>query len=553
MPIASNFSQSRYDTSYLDSLRNLSNDFSTKGIQQEKLAQDAINSANDMAYKNARAKAQDAQNAVTNQMGYDSLGVSKEKIAIEQYNNKSKNQASYNALYQKGLIKEPYVDGVDYGTQFDNVMKATTTENNTKATAAQIAASNASTNLSNLTIDEVNKQNRIEKAKAEANVFLTTPQTKDVTNPEWNKNKDIVNNTTLVNPLDGGVQLDPSQITSLKQLSQKETELANLQKNSPVVSQGVGYNGPHMTVTPEVEKLTNEVNSLKSQVSPEVLQKVYPAVANGSLDKFNSDKALVDSANTFISNPSNQTIKDTRTPTKQETLAYFKSQGADAITLNAIAQQLNSGDNTNNGSGLSSLGSGSSNSPISSQVNKILGNDTKDAKAQIYFDEHNKKLLGEKEQYAVNFNKYGKALQDAGINVNVLKTNDGLEKAIKENLTPDGLPKNSTIVKEKLLATSLNDFVSKNKDDSDNNSSTNISQFIDSNKAVLSQIPTQELESFLAGVQSDYKNQGTFLKNLSDGSPIGDALDNRIKIWNQSHPKNLQLSDSQIGKFMSDN
>ena len=550
MPIASNFSQSRYDTSYLDSLRNLSNDFSTKGIQQEKLAQDAINSANDMAYKNARAKAQDAQNAVTNQMGYDNLGVAKEKIAIEQYNNKSKNQASYNALYQKGLIKEPYVDGVDYGTQFDNVMKAITTENNTKATAAQITASESSTNLNNLAIDEVNKQNRIEKAKAEANVFLTTPQTKDVTNPEWDKNKEVINNTPLVNPLNG-VQWDTSQITSLNQLKQKETELANLQKNSPVVSQGVGYNGPRMTATPEVEKLTNEVNSLKSQVSPEVLQKVYPAIANGSYDKYISDKALVDSANTFISNPANQTIKDTRTPTPQETLAYFNSQGADVITLNAIAQHLTGGGNSS--SGLSSLGSGSSNSPISSQVNKILGNDTKDAKTQIYFNEYNKKVLGEQEQYAVNFNKYSKALQDAGINVNVLKTNDGLEKAIKENLTPDGLPKNSPIVKEKLLATSLNDFVSKNKDDNDNNSSTNISQFIDSNKSILSQIPTQELESFLAGVQSDYKNQGTFLKNLSDGSPIGDALDNRIKIWNQSHPKNLHLSDSQIGKFMSDN
>ena len=550
MPITSNFSQSRYDTSYLDSLRNLSNDFSTKGIQQEKLAQDAINSANDMAYKNARAKAQDAQNAVTNQMGYDNLGVAKEKIAIEQYNNKSKNQASYNALYQKGLIKEPYVDGVDYGTQFDNVMKAITTENNTKATAAQIAASQSSTDLNNLAIDEVNQQKRIEKAKAEANVFLTTPQTKDVTNPEWNKNKDIINNTPTVNPLDG-VQFDPNQITSLKELANKEKQLMNVQKNIGNNNSSADWTGDSFLGSPEEEQLSAEVNSIRSKLSPEVLKTVYPAIANGSYDKYISDKALVDSANTFISNPANQTIKDTRTPTPQETLAYFNSQGADVITLNAIAQHLTGEGNSS--SGLSSLGSGSSNSPISSQVNKILGNDTKDAKTQIYFDEHNKKLLGEKEQYAVNFNKYGKALQDAGVNVSVLKTNDGLEKAVKEYLTPEGLPKNSPIVKEKLLATSLNDFVSKNKDDNDNNSSTNISQFIDSNKSILSQIPTQELESFLAGVQSDYKNQGTFLKNLSDGSPIGDALDNRIKIWNQSHPKNLQLSDSQIGKFMSDN
>ena len=98
-------------------------------------------------------------------------------------------------------------------------------------------------------------------------------------------------------------KFDPNQITSLKQLSQKETELANLRKNSPDVSQGVGYNGTRRIVTPELEKLTNEVNSLKSQVSPEVLQNVYPSIANGSYDKYIADKALVDKANTYLANP----------------------------------------------------------------------------------------------------------------------------------------------------------------------------------------------------------------------------------------------------------
>ena len=463
--------------------------------------------------------------------------IRKLSLTKEQQWKEAKNRAAFEAGVQNGYIPKGTV--YDINTDFSTLNDTTSKSLVDKSTIAQHNASinnlNASTAQTKLITDTANEQLNQQKQLDKWAIYNTTERPVVKTNTEWTNAQNTVNNTSLVNPLEGVQQFDPNQITSLKQLSQKETELANLQKNI-LASQGVGYYNPGVTVNPELKKLTNEVNSLKSQVSPEVLQNVYPSIANGSYDKYIADKALVDKANTYLSNPANEKVTNYEAPTVLQTIEKMKADGVDASTINAYAKTYLNG--TNNATSLSNLVSGTNNSnPLSSKINTLTGKDNnKDMRDQIYLQEHTKKALSEKEQYAVNYAKYSKALTQAGVNVDALTTNDGLEKAAKEYLTPEGLPKNSIEAKTANIITSLQEM--RSKDETDKDTGTNLNEWVKANQEALKDMNADEIKSLMQLVKSKYQSQSTsWWHNNFNGSPTGDALVNATNDYNSTRSK----------------
>ena len=538
-----NFQTSAIDTSLNNSLAQLASGFNQAGIGQANFVNTSIQQDKEAQFKRDKLVSDEAyQNNVLGQ-GAAKIAQTDYQLTKEQQWKEAKNRAAFEAGVQNGYIPKGTV--YDINTDFSTLNDTTAKSLVDKSTIAQHNASinnlNASTTQTKLITDTANEQLNQQKQLDKWTMYNTTEIPVVKTNPEWTNAQNTVNNTSLVNPLEGVQQFDPNQITSLKQLSQKETELANLQKNSPDVSQGVGYNGPRMTVTPELEKLTNEVNSLKSQVSPEVLQKVYPFIANGSYDKYTADKVLVDKANTYLTNPANEKVTNYEAPTVLQTIEKMKTDGVDPSTINAYAKKYLSNTN-NNTTSLSDLISGTNNSnPLSSKINTITGkdNDSKDVRNQIYLQEHTKKALSEKEQYAVNYAKYSKALIKAGVNVDVLTTNDGLEKAVKEYLTPEGLPKSSIEAKTANVITSLQEM--RSKDETDKDTGTNLNEWVNANQEALKDMSADEIKSLMQLVKSKYQSQSTsWWHNNFNGSPTGDALRNATNDYNDTRPKELK-------------
>ena len=533
-----NFQASAIDTSLNNSLAQLASGFNQAGIGQANFVNTSIQQDKEAQFKRDKLASDEAyQNNVLGQ-GAAKIAQTDYQLTKEQQWKEAKNRAAFEAGVQNGYIPKGTV--YDINTDFSTLNDTTSKSLLDKSTIAQHNASinnlNASTAHTNLITDTANEQLNQQKQLDKWAMYNTTERPVVKTNTEWTNAQNTVNNTTLVNPLDG-VQFDPNQITSLKQLSQKETELANLRKNSPDVSQGVGYNGPRMTVTPELEKLTNEVNSLKSQVSPEVLQNVYPSIANGSYDKYTADKALVDKANTYLTNPANEKVTNYEAPTVLQTIEKMKTDGVDASTINAYAKTYLNG--TNNATSLSNLISGTNNSnPLPSKINTLTGkdNNNKDIRDQIYLQEHTKKALNEKEQYAVNYAKYSKALTKAGVNVDVLTQNDSLEKAVKEYLTPEGLPKNSIEAKTANVITSLQEM--RSKDETDKDTGTNLNEWVKANQEALKDMSADEIKSLMQLVKSKYQSQSnSWWHNNFNGSPTGDALANATNDYNDTRSK----------------
>ena len=533
-----NFQASAIDTSLNNSLAQLASGFNQAGIGQANFVNTSIQQDKEAQFKRDKLASDEAyQNNVLGQ-GAAKIAQTDYQLTKEQQWKEAKNRAAFEAGVQNGYIPKGTV--YDINTDFSTLNDTTSKSLLDKSTIAQHNASinnlNASTAHTNLITDTANEQLNQQKQLDKWAMYNTTERPVVKTNTEWTNAQNTVNNTTLVNPLDG-VQFDPNQITSLKQLSQKETELANLRKNSPDVSQGVGYNGPRMTVTPELEKLTNEVNSLKSQVSPEVLQNVYPSIANGSYDKYTADKALVDKANTYLTNPANEKVTNYEAPTVLQTIEKMKTDGVDASTINAYAKTYLNG--TNNATSLSNLISGTNNSnPLPSKINTLTGkdNNNKDIRDQIYLQEHTKKALNEKEQYAVNYAKYSKALTKAGVNVDVLTQNDSLEKAVKEYLTPEGLPKNSIEAKTANVITSLQEM--RSKDETDKDTGTNLNEWVKANQEALKDMSADEIKSLMQLVKSKYQSQSnSWWHNNGNGSPTGDALANATNDYNDTRSK----------------
>ena len=533
-----NFQASAIDTSLNNSLAQLASGFNQAGIGQANFVNTSIQQDKEAQYKRDKLASDEAyQNSVLGQ-GAAKIAQAEYSLNKEQQWKEAKNRAAFEAGVQNGYIPKGTV--YDINTDFSTLNDTTAKSLIDKSTIAQHNASinnlNASTAQTKLITDTANAQLNQQKQLDKWAIYNTTERPVVKTNTEWTNAQNTVNNTSLVNPLEGVQQFDPNQITSLKQLSQKETELANLRKNSPDVSQGVGYNGPRMTVTPELEKLTNEVNSLKSQVSPEVLQKVYPSIANGSYDKYIADKALVDKANTYLSNPANEKVTNYEAPTVLQTIEKMKTDNVDPSTINAYAKTYLNG--TNNATSLSNLVSGTNNSkPLSSKINTLTGKDNnKDMRDQIYLQEHTKKALSEKEQYAVNYAKYSKALTQAGVNVDALTTNDGLEKAAKEYLTPEGLPKNSIEAKTANVITSLQEM--RSKDETDKDTGTNLNEWVKANQKALKDMNADEIKSLMQLVKSKYQSQSTsWWHNNFNGSPTGDALVNATNDYNSTRSK----------------
>ena len=536
---ALNFQASAIDTSLNNSLAQLASGFNQAGIGQANFVNTSIQQDKEAQYKRDKLTSDEAYQ--NNVLGQNAAKIAQTEYSLtkEQQWREAKNRAAFEAGVQNGYIPKGTV--YDINTDFSTLNDTTAKSLIDKSTIAQHNASinnlNASAAQTKLITDTANEQLNQQKQLDKWALYNTTERPVVKTNTEWTNAQNTVNNTPLVNPLEGVQQFDPNQITSLKQLSQKETELANLQKNSPNVSQGVGYNGPRMTVTPELEKLTNEVNSLKSQVSPEVLQKVYPFIANGSYDKYTADKALVDKANTYLSNPANEKVTNYEAPTVLQTIEKMKTDGVDASTINAYAKTYLNG--TNNATSLGNLVSGTNNSnPLSSKINTLTGkdNNNKDIRDQIYLQEHTKKALSEKEQYAVNYAKYNKALIKAGVNVDVLTQNDSLEKAVQEYLTPEGLPKNSIEAKTANVITSLQEM--RSKDETDKDTGTNLNDWVKANQEALKDMNADEIKSLMQLVKSKYQSQSTsWWHNNGNGSPTGDALSNATDAYNDTRSK----------------
>lgn len=534
-----NFQASAIDTSLNNSLAQLASGFNQAGIGQANFVNTSIQQDKEAQYKRDKLASDEAyQNNVLGQ-GAAKIAQTDYQLNKEQHWKEAKNRAAFEAGVQNGYIPKGTV--YDINTDFSTLNDTTSKSLLDKSTIAQHNASinnlNASTAQTKLITDMANDQLNQQKQLDKWAIYNTTERPVVTTNPEWTNAQNTVNNTSLVNPLEGVQQFDPNQITSLKQLSQKETELANVQKNSSVANQDVGYYSPrHMTVNPELKKLTNEVNSLKSQVSPEVLQKVYPFIANGSYDKYIADKALVDKANTYLTNPANEKVTNYEAPTVLQTIEKMKTDGVDASTINAYAKTYLNG--TNNATSLSNLTSGTNNSnPLSSKINTITGKDNnKDMRDQIYLQEHTKKALNEKEQYAVNYAKYSKALIKAGVNVDALTQNDSLEKAVQEYLTPEGLPKNSIEAKTANVITSLQEM--RSKDETDKDTGTNLNEWVKANQEALKDMNADEIKSLMQLVKSKYQSQSTsWWHNNGNGSPTGDALSNATDDYNDTRSK----------------
>ena len=533
-----NFQASAIDTSLNNSLAQLASGFNQAGIGQANFVNTSIQQDREAQYKRDKLASDEAyQNSVLGQ-GAARIAQSEYSLNKEQQWKEAKNRAAFEAGVQNGYIPKGTV--YDINTDFSTLNDTTAKALIDKSTIAQHNASinnlNASAAQTKLITDIANEQLNQQKQLDKWAIYNTTEVPVVKTNPEWTNAQNTVNNTSLVNPLEGVQQFDPNQITSLKQLSQKETELANLRKNNSVVSRDVGYYSPRMTVNPEFVKLTNEVNSLKSQVSPEVLQNVYPSIANGSYDKYIADKALVDKANTYLANPANEKVTDYEAPTVLQTIEKMKTDGVDASTINAYTKMYLNG--TNNATSLSDLISGTNNSnPLSSKINTLTGKgNNKDMRDQIYLQEHTKKALSEKEQYAVNYAKYNKALTQAGVNVNALTQNDSLEKAVKEYLTPEGLPKNSIEAKTANIITSLQEM--RSKDETDKDTATNLNDWVKANQEAFKDMNADEIKSLMQLVKSKYQSQSTsWWHNNGNGSPTGDALVNATNDYNATRSK----------------
>ena len=131
------------------------------------------------------------------------------------------------------------------------------------------------------------------------------------------------------------------------------------------------------------------------------------------------------------------------------------------------------------------------------------------------------------------------------------KTVAGREQFIKDNFNEDYTLKDGVSVKELTLRSGLSELVDY-KNDTDNNTGGNINQFIKSNKAILSTLNDSELKSFISMVKPRYVAEGkSIVKNVSDNSPIGDALELAIKDWNKAHP-DKKLDATKIGTVLSD-
>ena len=90
------------------------------------------------------------------------------------------------------------------------------------------------------------------------------------------------------------------------------------------------------------------------------------------------------------------------------------------------------------------------------------------------------------------------------------------------------------------------------KDDTDNNTTGNITQFYQANQHVLNKMSVNEINSLMELVSNNYRTQSkSSLANIGDNSPIGDSLDNAIIKWNSLHP-DKKLNEDDIGKYFSD-
>lgn len=529
-----NFQQGRYDGSYADSLANLSKDFSTIGVQQGRVAQDAINEANNLAYRNARAKAQDEQSAIQNQLSYDNLGINKEKIAIDQYNTKSKNQAAYNTLVQSGRIKEPMQDNVDYSTMFDSLVKNDVTKANIAQSNAAINASNANAASANAQADYFKGQVKAEEDFYKGYVNTSTPQIVTSPNPAY---INIQNEYNKVNEQIKGIESGsslPKQNSNAAWLDNMNSKITSLEQ----LKNTTGLNsGQESQLKSMLQARSNVVNSPQNT-------KVVPS------SLVSEQQRLADNLKTVP-----QTIQEQRLLTKKE--AYNKIVNDTTLSNPAKYKLLNklndSEDASDSLDGLSNTSSKSSGSSGGIKFGK-LDNNTGGNENSLSLMKYAKSLQADKESNAVTINKIAESnpsiSKEEADRILSFKSKQGLDDYYSMNYDKDtGLFKNSAENKLTIAGTSLRNLVAKNTDDTDNNSIANIDQFLNNNnnKKVLTSMTPKELDDFMSGVSTDYSKQGTsFIKNLSDNSPIGDALDNRIELWNQIHP-DKQMKKEHIG------
>ena len=508
-----NFQQGRYDGSYADSLANLSKDFSTIGVQQGRVAQDAINEANNLAYRNARAQAQDAQNAIENQQNWDNFGLNKEKIAIDLYNAKAKNQANYNTLVQSGRIKEPMQDNVDYSAMFDSLVKNDVTKANIAQSNAAINASNANAAQSSMQTKVLKQQMDDVKALNQGIVNMYTPQTTEQVNPAYQNiqselgkvneavkaQADAYNNTKLkMNQLS-----EASKTRVLNSEEQRQLDAYTRYQNSG----GSAYSntgGVAPRLLEEKAKLEANLKSIPSNINVPLQQ-----------TNENATKQVINN-------------KDL-TPTAKATLLRY----------------INSNDDTGGVSGINLSGS---NKSSKTGLNNLLNDSTSERKFKLsrLADSESATMMADK-ILTSNPNLSKEEID----RVNAFKSKEGIEKYYELNYDKDtGKLKNSPEGKQALVFKSLNSVVA--KDDTDNNTTGNITQFYQANQPILNKMSVNEINSLMELVSNNYRTQSkSSLANLGDNSPIGDSLDNAIIKWNNLHP-DKKLNKDIIGTNFSD-
>ena len=506
-----NFQQGRYDSSYADSLANLAKDYSTIGAQQGRVAQDAINQANDLAYRNARAQAQDTQSAIQNQLSYDNLGVNKEKIAIDQFNSKAKNQASYNSLVQSGRIKGPMEDGVDYGTIFDSLNKNDITRSTIASHNASISASNANAAQSSMQTKLLQQQMNDATSLNQAIIDSYSTVEKD--------NNEYQNIQSELGKVNGAIKTQSDTYNNTKLKVNQLSEASKTRALSPEEQR-------QLDAYTRYQNAGGSIYDNTGGVSPKLLEEKAKLEANLQT----TPKTIMDSTNS----PEINKILQNKNLTLGSKAAFLKYQS-----------EKENDDVTGGISGINMIGL----NKLSKSSSSVFGEDS------IAEQKYKRSLKEDKEINSMILNKIASANpnlpESEKETLRKLNYPGGLNKYVELNYDKDtGKLKNSPDGKQALVFKSLNDVVA--KDDSDNNTTGNITQFYQSNAPTINKMSTNEINSLMELVSNNYRTQSkSSFANLGDNSPIGDSLDNAINKWNDLHP-DKPLNSSAIGKYFSD-
>lgn len=464
-------------------------------------------------------------------------------------------QALIDSTYQKDLIRDVLTSGsADQKSLFDArqaVAKLKMEEAENKATAdyrAKVLAQQAQS--SNLQTKIYNDQNNV------AALILNSmkPIEKEVLNPDYTKVQDELNKAT----------------TNISEFEKTNPNLANTSLTPDIVNQFIEARNQKSLPTPMNGRIDPYGQGLitggkvDSTTLATVNQKLLEAVG-GNKDIYDT---LVKSNNAekflqYIKDKGdlpklNQNILTTPEKVKQVSPASIDDirQAILNDTKTNASTKLNILNNLTDiysGTGLGGLidSTPKSGKSGSTGMGGLFGSNDDSVSDKKYKESKVKEAEVLDSKITQIANKNPSIPKELVAEFGKYKTVAGREQFIKDNFNDDYTLKDGVSVKELTLRDGLSNIVDYEKD-TDNNTGGNINQFIQSNKDILYTLNDSELKSFISMVKPRYAVEGTsMIKNISDNSPMGDALELAIKDWNKTHP-DKKLDATKIGTARSD-